>query len=273
MTDTRRTPPPTAPPQHLRPFTHDPGRWEAERSRVLRTGHVCRDVACTEECEPAVVCERTAWGWLAWTVPAGGRLPERPHQIGVLTPAATRTQRLALRWLTRRPAQRIALAPKILGSLRFSAAALALIGLVAGLFAMGHGVPADIALPAMVLAPLLAEHLPGRRDARAREHVRSVEGDSACRYLHRLAALHIYLVQTATATGSDRYELRRSAEIGQHVLWDAAGLLQRQDTRSLSAELVARERLLVQLADQVAQTLERTPAADSAAAADQPGRA
>ncbi|MFF7889277.1 hypothetical protein ACH40F_51835 [Streptomyces sp. NPDC020794] len=266
MTDTPRTPPPTAAAQHRRPFTLDPGRWEAERSRALRTGHI-RDHTCTAECEPVLVFERTRWGWLAWTVPGDGTPPEQPHQIGVLTPAATPTQRLSLRWLTRRPAQRIALAPTIPGSLRLSAAAVALISLVAGLFAMTHGVPADVMLPVLVLAPLLAEHLPGRLDARAREHVRSVEDDGACRYLQRLAALHTYLVQAAA--GSGRYELHRSAEIGRHTLWDAAGLLQAQDTRSASAELIACERLMVQLADQVAQTLKRTHTEDGPAGTGQ----
>ena len=262
MTDTPRTPPPTAAAQHRHPFTLDPGRWEAERSRALRTGHV-RDHTCTAECEPVLVYERTPWGWLAWTVPGDGTPPEQPHQIGVLTPAATPTQRLSLRWLTRRPAQRIALAPTIPGSLRLSAAAVALISLVAGLFAMTHGVPADVMLPASVLAPLLAEHLPGRLDARAREHVRSVEDDGACQYLQRLAALHTSLVRAAE--GSDRYELHRAAEIGRHTLWDVAGLLQTQDTHSASAELIARERLMVQLVDQAAQTLKSTHTEDGPA--------
>ncbi|MFI6494323.1 hypothetical protein [Streptomyces sp. NPDC050564] len=269
MTDTLHAAPPTAPSQHQRPFTLDPRRWEAERSRALRTGHV-RDTACSAECQPVLVYERTRWGWLAWTVPSDGTLPETPHQIGVLTPDATCMQRLALRWLTRRPAQRIALAPTIPGSLKVSAAAVALIALVAGLFAMGRGVPIDVALPAMVLAPLLAEQLPARLDARAREHVRSVEGSGACRYMQRLAALHTYLVQAAA--GSDRYELRRSAEMSRHMLWDAAGLLQTQNTRSASAELIARERLMVQLADQVAQTLKRTHTEDSPADTSQPRR-
>ncbi|XDO64617.1 hypothetical protein HEP84_58505 [Streptomyces sp. RLB1-33] len=260
-----RTPPPTAAGQHRRPFTLDPGRWEAERSRALRTGHV-RDRTCTAECEPVLVYEGTWWGWLAWTVPGDGTRPELPHQIGVLAPYVTRTQSLALRWLTRRPAQRLGLAPTVPGSLRLLAFAVAVISLAVGLFAMAHGVPVDVALPGMVLAPLLAEHLPGRLDARAREHVRSVEGDGACRYLQRLASLHTSLVQAAA--GSDRYELRRAAEIGQHLLWDAAGLLQTQDTRSAAADLIARERLMVQLADEVAQ---RTHTEDGPADADQPG--
>ncbi|MCX4429554.1 hypothetical protein [Streptomyces mirabilis] len=271
MTDTLRTPPPpTAAGQHRRPFTLDPDRWETERSRALRTGHV-RDHTCTAECEPVLVYECTRWGWLAWTVPGDGTPPDQPHQIGVLTPTASRMQRLSLRWLTRHPAQRLALAPTIPGSLRLSAAAVALISLLAGLFAMSHGVPVGAALPGMVLAPILAEHLPGRLDARPREHVRSVEGDGACRYLQRLASLHTYLVQAAA--GSDRYELRRSAEIGQHTLWDAAGLLQTRDTRSAAADLIARERLMVQLADQAAQILKRTPGpanADQARKPEQP---
>ncbi|MET7353035.1 hypothetical protein [Streptomyces mirabilis] len=254
MTYTLRTPPPTAAAQHRRPFTLDPDRWEKERSRALRTGHV-RNHTCTAECEPVLVYERTPWGWLAWTVPGDGTRPELPHQIGILRPHATRTQRLAMRWLTRRPAQRLGLAPTVPGSLRLFA--VAVVSLVAGLFAMAHGVPVDVALPGMVLVPLLVEHLPGRLDARAREHVRSVEGDGACRYLQRLAALHTFLVQAAA--GSDRYELCRSAEIGRHTLWDAAGLLQTPDTRSASADLIACERLMVQLADQAAQILKRTP--------------
>jgi hypothetical protein len=123
-------------------------------------------------------------------------------------------------------------------------------------------------LPAMLLAPLLTEHLPDRLDDRAREHVRSVEGDAACQYLQRLAALHTFIVQAAA--DSDRYELRRSAETGRNLLWDAADLLQNQDTRSASTRLIDRERLMVQLADQVAQTLERTRAESAPGEADQP---
>nr|WTC14309.1 hypothetical protein OHA15_41520 [Streptomyces anthocyanicus] len=271
MTDTLHTPPPTAAAHHRHPFIRDPGRWEKERSHAVRTGHV-HDDTCSAVCQPVLVHERTSWGWLAWTVPADCTLPELPQQIGVLTPGATLPQRLALRWLTRRPAQRIAL-HTVPGSLRFSAAAVALVSLVVGLFAMRHGVPVDVALPAMLLAPLLAEHLPGRLDVRAREHVRSVEGDGAVRYLQRLAALHTSLVQAAA--GSDRYELRRSAEVGHNVLWDAADMLQTHDIRSASASLIGRERLMLQLADQVAQIIERSVTEDGAADADQmrePGR-
>ncbi|MFE6554294.1 hypothetical protein ACFVHS_38790 [Streptomyces sp. NPDC057746] len=254
MTATRHTRPPAAAGHHERPFTGDPGRWERERSRALRTGHV-RDHTCSAACELVFVHERTPWGWLAWTVPGDGSTPEIPHRIAVLTPGASRAQRLALRWLTRRPAQRIA-PDRIPGSLRFSTAAVALVSLVAGLFAVSHAVPVDVALPAMLLAPLLAEHLPDGLDSRARKLVHIVEGDDACRYLQRLAALHTSLVQAAA--GSDRYELRRSAEIGHNLLWDAASLLQARDTRAVSDDLIARERLMLQLAHQVAQLIHRT---------------
>ncbi|MGW2766084.1 hypothetical protein [Streptomyces sp. NPDC001275] len=165
------------PALHKRPFARDPGRWEREPSRALVTGHV-RDSTCSAVCEPVIVYEPTPWGWLAWTLPGEGSPPE----IGVLTPTATRMQRLALRWLTRRPAQRIAL-DTVPGSLRLSAAAVAFISLLTGLFAAGYGIPVDVVLPAMLLALLLAEHLPGRLDARALEHVRTIEGDGLCRYL------------------------------------------------------------------------------------------
>jgi hypothetical protein len=209
-----------------------------------------------------LVHEHTPWGWLAWTVPGDGRPPEIPHRIAVLTPGATRTQSLALRWLTRRPAL-----DRVPEPLRFSAAAVALVSLVAGLVALSHGVPVDVALPATLLAPLLAEHLPDRLDVRACEHVRVVEGDGACRYLQRLAALHTSLVQAAA--GSDRYELRRSAEIGHSLLWDAASLLQSRDAGAVSDGLIARERLMLQLAHKVAQIIQRTVHEDPTAAEDQ----
>ncbi|MET7390512.1 hypothetical protein ACFYPT_38595 [Streptomyces sp. NPDC005529] len=132
-----------------------------------------------------------------------------------------------MRWLTRRPAHRVALHPSIPGSLRLWALA-ALTSLAGGLSAMAHGVRWDVALPVMLLAPMLAEHLPGHLDASARQHVCTVEGDAAVRYLQRLSTMQTVL--TGLQPGPTRHELRRPAEIGQHVLWDAAGLLQTQDT-------------------------------------------
>ncbi|MEV4040398.1 hypothetical protein [Streptomyces umbrinus] len=265
--DPLHTPPWTAPQQPLCPFACDPKRWDKESSRALRAGHV-RGPGCSAACELVLVFERTGWGWLAWTVPGDGSAPELPYRVGVLPPDATCTDRLAVRWLTRRPARRIGLAASVPGSLRYAAVVLAVIGCAAALHAVGAGVPGGIAWPLALLAPLLAEHLPDRLDARARERVRSVEGDAACRYLQRLASLHTCLVEASA--GSDRYELRRSAEVGRHLLWDAAGLLQIQDTRSASAQLIDRERLMVQLADQVARTLERCRTGARSGAAGQP---
>ncbi|MDT7847478.1 hypothetical protein [Streptomyces justiciae] len=101
-------------------------------------------------------------------------------------------------------------------------------------------------LPALLIAPLLTEHLPDRLDDRARRHARTVDGGAACTYLQRLVALH-NLVQAA---GNSTYQLRRSAEIGHTLLWDAADLLQTQDTHSVCARLIDIERLMLQLADQ-----------------------
>ncbi|MFH8698802.1 hypothetical protein [Streptomyces chartreusis] len=202
------------------------------------------------------VYERTGWGWLAWTVPDNGTQPGQPVQIGVLTPGATMMQRLTVRWLTRPPAHRIPLAAGSPASLRLSAVIVAAISLLAALYALNRAVPADLVLTAMLLAPLLAEYLPDWLDTRAVEHVRWVEDDAACQYLQRLAGLHTYLVEAAASC--DRYELRRSAEIGHQLLWNAADLLQSENTRRVSARLIDQERLMVQLVDQVAQTLDRT---------------
>ncbi|MFD7708598.1 hypothetical protein [Streptomyces sp. NPDC059786] len=182
----------------------------------------------------------------------------------MLTPAATRRQRLALRWLTRRPARSIPLLPFI----RLSAAVAALISLATVLFAMAHGIPATVALPAMLLAPLLAEHLPGRLDARARAHVRSVEGAAACRYLQRLTAWYTRLAQAVADGGLP--ELQRSVRTGHHLLWDAAGLLQDHDTRTVSAQLIDHERLMIQLVDQAVPSKRRTTAQAHPADTEQP---
>lgn len=267
MTQPLHTTPPTA---HLhRPFDHDPDRWETERTRALRDGHV-RDSTCPTARQPVLVHERTSWGWLAWTVPGDGAPPELPVQIGVLVPGATWTQRLGVRWLLRRPAHRIALALASRMSLRFSTTAVAAIALVVAWYALSRGIPVGLVLPAMLLAPLLTEHLPDWLDARAVEHVRSVEGDAACRYLQRLAALQTELVDAVA--GSDCYELRRSAEVGRRLLWDAADLLQAHahDTRLVSARLIDRERLMVQLTHQVARTLDRISARPASSQAAQP---
>ncbi|MER7578326.1 hypothetical protein ABTY03_42655, partial [Streptomyces sp. NPDC126514] len=141
-------------------------------------------------------------------------------------------------------------------SVRLSLAGVALISVITAQFALRHGVPLGIALPAMLLAVLLTEHLPARQDIWADEHVRQVEGVHACRYLQRLTTLHTGLVQAAER--SERYELRRSAEVGHGLLWDAADLLQTKDMCVAAERLITLERLMLQLVHQVTQTLKRT---------------
>uniref|UniRef100_A0AAU2AF39 Uncharacterized protein n=1 Tax=Streptomyces sp. NBC_00093 TaxID=2975649 RepID=A0AAU2AF39_9ACTN len=92
--------------------------------------------------------------------------------------------------------------------------------------------------------------------------MRIADGAPATGYLQRLAALHNFVLQAAA--GSDRYELRRSAEVGHNLLWDAAGLLRTQDTRSVSGDLIARERLMLQLVHEVARIIERSTSDDAA---------
>ncbi|MFF4836964.1 hypothetical protein [Streptomyces sp. NPDC001315] len=234
--------------QQLSPFGQQPQCWERKRSRAVRGGHVCCGSGCAAGCEPVLIRERTGWGWIDWTVPADGSLPEQPHRVAVFTPIATRSQRLALRWLARRPAHRIRLG-KV--TVRPATAVVTALTLVSAALALMQGVPFSIVLPAAALAPLLVEHLPDRLDTRAGENARIIEDEAACRYLQRLAALHTGLVQAAA--GSDHYEVRRAVEIGHHQLFATADLLQRHDTRSASSELIARERLMLQLAIQTRQ--------------------
>ncbi|WP_234337129.1 hypothetical protein [Streptomyces xylophagus] len=265
MTDPLRTPCPA--PARLRPFADNPARWDAERSCALQTGRIACDTGSAGVAgEPYLVHERTGWGWLAWTVPADASMPERPFQIGVLPPRATWADRLAVRWLARRQAGRMALHATSRGSLRYFAVAVAVIGCFAAVDAIARGVPLGIAVPVALLAPLLADHLPDRLDLRARRRVRVVQGVAATGYLQRLAAWHAGLLQAAAV--SDRHEVRRSVEVGRHLLWDAAGLLQAQDTRSASPRLIACERLMLQLADQAGQFIERTATENGAADAD-----
>ncbi|MEV5011350.1 hypothetical protein [Streptomyces sp. NPDC055692] len=171
----------------LSPFGQQPQRWERKRSRAVRGGHVCCGAGSAVGCEPILIRERMGWGWIDWAVPADGSLPEQPHRVTVFTPIATRSQRLSLRWLARRPAHRIRLGPVTVRPATTVATALTL---AAATLALMHGVPLSIVLPAAALPPLLVEHLPDRLDTRECENARIVEVEAACRYLQRLAALH-----------------------------------------------------------------------------------
>ena len=243
--------------QRLSPFPQQPQRWERKRSRAVHGGHVCCGPGCTDGCEPVLIRERTGWGWIDWTVPADGSLPELPHRIAVFTPAATRSQRLGLRRLGRRSAHRIRLGPM---TVRPATAAVTALTLLAATLALMHGLPFGIVLPAAAVAPLLVKYLPEPLDAHAGENVRTVEAEAACRYLQRLAAVHAGLVEAAAA--SDHHEVRRAVQVGHHQLFDTADLLQHRDTRSVCDELIARERLMLQLAVQTHRII--TPAQDDA---------
>ncbi|MGW8745927.1 hypothetical protein [Streptomyces sp. NPDC055794] len=255
---TTPTPPAHKPAPTLRPFRQQPRRWERKQARALRFGHICCGADCGRGCEPVLIRERTGWGWIDWTVPADGSLPQQPDRIAVFSPVTTRAQRLGLRWLARRPAYRIRLGPL---AIRPATAAVTVLALMTATLATLHGgVPLSISVPAAALAPLLVEHLPDVLDARAGENARIIGAGPACRYLHRLAALQTAL--TDAAARSDQYEVRRAQEVGHHQLFDTADLLQRRDTRSVSGVLITRERLMLQLVAQTAETL--TPTADDA---------
>ncbi|MFD3503128.1 hypothetical protein ACFWWT_38160 [Streptomyces sp. NPDC058676] len=145
---TTYAPPTAGTVQQLTPFGQQPQRWERKRSRAVRGGHVCCGSDCAAGCEPVLIRERTGWGWIDWTVPADGSLPEHPHRIAVFTPLTTRPQRLALRWLARRPAHRIRL---VTVAIRPATTVVTALTLVAAALALMHGVPLSIVLPAAAL--------------------------------------------------------------------------------------------------------------------------
>ncbi|MCX5106945.1 hypothetical protein [Streptomyces sp. NBC_00439] len=246
---THRTSPTARIAQQLAPFARHPQRWERERTRAARSGHVCGDAGC----DPVLIRERTRWGWIDWTVPADGGLPDRPFRIAVLTPTATRAQRLGLRWLARRPARRIQIGAV---PVRTSTVGTAILSLAVATAAAIYAAPLSIVLAAAASATMLVEHLPHHLDDRAGENIRIAENAAACGYLQRLSALHTGIIQAAA--NSSRYELWRAVEIGHHQLFDTATLLRSHDTLSVSAELIARERLMLQLAVQTSRIAAST---------------
>lgn len=153
---TAPTPPASCFPEPLRPFRLQPRRWKRAQGRAHRSSHVCCGAGCPEGCEPVLIRERPGWGRIDWTVSADGSPPQQPDRIAVFSPLASRTQRLGLRWLARRPVHRIDLGPL---AVRPATAAVTVFALIAATLAALHGIPLSIALPAAALAPLLAEHL------------------------------------------------------------------------------------------------------------------
>ncbi|MFD6822938.1 hypothetical protein ACFWC5_21580 [Streptomyces sp. NPDC060085] len=191
--------------------------------------------------------ENVRWGWRAWTVPSDGSLPEIPHEIGVIAPGTRRIHRSVVHWIANRTSRRITLVP-LLPSVRRSTLCAAILGLLGGLLAIHAGVAVGVVLPAVALVPLLIERLEDALETTDAVYVRRIRGEAACRYARRLVALQDQLV--VLDTHGHRYELRRAAEIGHGLLWETAGLLQLQDTRTASAALINREMLMLRLVDQ-----------------------
>ncbi|MEU0784667.1 hypothetical protein ABZ341_24215 [Streptomyces sp. NPDC006173] len=235
--------------QDLRPFPHTPDRWDTKQAHALRTGHPL-SADCSTECVPVLVMENARWGWLAWTVPSDGSLPKIPYQIGVIAPGTGHIPRSVLRWMGQRTVRRITLAPA-LPVVRRSAVCALVVSLLVGLLAIRAGLAVDVAVPGMALIPLLSERLEAALEAEEAARVRRVQGEAACRYVGRLAALEDQLVGLALHGG--QHEVRRAAEIGHGLLWDVAALLLDRDTRSVSSALIAREVLMLQLVDEAAK--------------------
>ncbi|MFD6299375.1 hypothetical protein ACFWFU_31620 [Streptomyces sp. NPDC060235] len=191
--------------------------------------------------------ENSRWGWRTWTVPSDGSLPEVPHQIGVIAPGTGRLHRLVLRWMATRTSGRVTLGPT-LSSVRRSTLCAVVLGLLGGLFAIRASVAVDVVLPVVALVPLLIERLEDAPETQEAVHVRRIQGEAACRCARRLGALQDHLV--VLVLHGHRYYLRRAAEVGHGLLWDTAGLLQLQDTRTASAALINRETLMLRLVDQ-----------------------
>ncbi|MGW3631862.1 hypothetical protein ACWD7F_17130 [Streptomyces sp. NPDC005122] len=242
--------------QDQRPFPHTPDRWDTKRAHALRAGHPL-SAACSTECKPVLVLESTGWGWLAWTVPSDGSLPRIPHQISVIGPCTGRVYRAVLRWQSMRTDPRITLGPTRI-SARGSTLCAAIVSLLVGLLAIRAGLAVDVAFPATALAPMLIEHLEDRLEATADAHVRRIQGKAACRYAHRLAALQNQLIQLDSHSHSHSrgtHAVGSAAAIGHGLLWEAATLLQRQDTRSLAWALIEREALMLRLVEAAKLTL------------------
>ncbi|MFJ8158481.1 hypothetical protein [Streptomyces sp. NPDC094468] len=217
----------------------------------------------------ALVYTRRGWGWLAWTAPGRGQTAATLRQVGILSSHTARRNHVILRWLTRRPARRITVVSPLPGPPRISSIGSVLVSSLGGLIATARGAPVGVALLPVLLAPLVTEHVPDQLDAWARMHVRIVENDSSIRLLQRLGALQTHLLQAAAR--SKRYEVRRSAEVGQHLLWEAAGLLQTRTTPTAAARLIAYERMMLQLARQVAQLLDGNATSSTAGVNHAPG--
>lgn len=195
------------------------------------------------------LCERTAWGWMHWSLPTPDAAPLRLLQIGIRTPESSARARYAHRWLTRRPPTRLYLDNG--GSVTGATLLTAVCALFAMAWALGRGLPVSIALPLAILLPLLVDHLPACLDTRARRYVRIIDADPALEYVQRLAARHTRIVEASEA--SSLPELGYAVQLGHRVLWAIAPLATALDPSPDSqCRLLSHESLLTELARQAA---------------------
>ncbi|MEU5436448.1 hypothetical protein AB0G73_24140 [Streptomyces sp. NPDC020719] len=248
------------PQAQLRPFATEPGRWQRELQRIqgrtaAATLHAGLDHDRAESRhgweELTRVDECTDWGWLRWQAPLSEDVPAVLRQITVLSPTPSRTARLAGRWLSRRPPLRIYFDARYRFWVTGTTVLAALVSLVLVGAAMSNGLPADVGLPLMLLIPALADHLPGRLDARARPHAQIVQDETGLRQMQPFIARHQTL---QAADDHETPELALAVELGHHLLWDIAGLLTQPATVPVRERLLACEDLFTQLACQAVET-------------------
>ncbi|GAA2418275.1 hypothetical protein ACFPFX_04955 [Streptomyces mauvecolor] len=246
------------PDPELRPFTSEPGRWQRElqqtqpriKASAFDGGPGYRQEGHRGE-ELTRIDERTDWGWLRWPAPLSEETPVVPLQVAVLSPTPSRTARLAGRWLTRRPPLRIYFDARYRFWITSTTALAAFASLTLVGAAMANGLLPDIGLPLMLLIPALAEHLPGRLDARAQGHARIIRHETGLREMQAFIVCH-QIIQAAD--DHETPELAQAVELGHHLLWDIAGLLTQPAASSVRVRLRTCQDLFTQLACQAVET-------------------
>jgi hypothetical protein len=236
----------------LHPFAYEPGRWDDTcRRRRRNCGMAVDDGQSAGTMWPALrlVDETTAWGWLRWHVPEDHHDgPQSPAAIGVLPPAPSATDRLARRWLTRRPS-----GWRVFG-LPLPVALAIVLSALAGLRLLAHGVPLGVVLPAALLVPICAAALPDRLEAASRRAVRIVTGEPQIARLQHLVLLHEQVAQAAAC--APVADLEDAARLSHRVLWETAGLLTGHSPAGADTQrhLTAHEQALSDLAAQATET-------------------
>lgn len=204
--------------------------------------------------------ERTPWGWRRWSSPTPDGAPQRLLQIGIRTPEPSLRARCAQRWLTRRPPIRLYLDHG--GSVTGVTLLTAVVALLAMPWLMSHGVPVSIALPLVILLPLLVDHLPTHLDSRARRYARVIDADPELQYLQRRVAQHQCIVRAAESSSLPEFDY--ALQLGHRVLWEIALLATAPDPNPDSeCSLLPCESLLTELARQAADAHSAQRALDA----------